>query len=474
MKDPDALLDRPPAVAIRTIALALVDEASAGASRLSDEADLEALHDFRVGLRRLRSLLKAYWDRVADSISPKQARALRDLARSTGGARDSEVQLEWIASRQEGLPPAANAAAQWLKARLEERVRDEYLIVRTGALGRFEKLERKFRAGLGHYEAALVPDGDRTTFALLAGETIRAASGELSATLIAIKGPFDVEGAHETRIRSKRLRYLLEPLKKTSLEREVNALVATIKGLQERLGSLHDVHVLLEEVSSALVESTTERSLKPGPGQAEMGLDPRQGLLVIEALVRESVEAIHQALCAEWLGEPLLSFSNAVEALCVALCKRGTQDLEIERKYLLTELPAITVAPLQITQGWIPGTRLKERLRRVGDAALARYYRTVKVGKGLQRIELEEETTREVFEQLWSLTEGHRVEKRRFRVPEGDRVWELDQFLDRDLVVAEIELGGPDEKVVLPEWLKPHVVREVTGEDAYSNEKLAR
>ena len=30
-----------------------------------------------------------------------------------------------------------------------------------------------------------------------------------------------------------------------------------------------------------------------------------------------------------------------------------------------------------------------------------------------------------------------------------------------------------DEAVEVPGWLKPHLVREVTGDDAYSNEKLA-
>ena len=73
-----------------------------------------------------------------------------------------------------------------------------------------------------------------------------------------------------------------------------------------------------------------------------------------------------------------------------------------------------------------------------------------------------------------ALTEGRRLRKRRYRVPEGNLVWEIDQFLDRDLVLAEVELGpGAPTEVEIPAWLRPHVEREVTGDEAYSNFKLA-
>jgi CYTH domain-containing protein len=89
-------------------------------------------------------------------------------------------------------------------------------------------------------------------------------------------------------------------------------------------------------------------------------------------------------------------------------------------------------------------------------------------------VELEDETDADLFESLWPLTEGRRVTKRRHKVREGDRVWEVDEFLDRDLVLAEVELPSVDATVELPDWLRPHVVREVTSESEYKNENLAR
>ncbi|MBX5480820.1 MAG: adenylate cyclase [Myxococcaceae bacterium] len=151
---------------------------------------------------------------------------------------------------------------------------------------------------------------------------------------------------------------------------------------------------------------------------------------------------------------------------------------EIERKYLLRGLPDEARArgvPKEIEQGWIPGTTLQERLRRVRAAdGSERRFRTVKLGRGVSRIEVEEETPADLFERMWPLTEGRRVHKRRWVVESGERRWEIDEFLDRSLVLAEIELEREDEPVVLPEWLAPWVVREVTGEDAYVNVNLAR
>jgi adenylate cyclase len=97
----------------------------------------------------------------------------------------------------------------------------------------------------------------------------------------------------------------------------------------------------------------------------------------------------------------------------------------------------------------------------------------VKAGAGVSRTELEDETTQHVFDTMWPLTEGRRVHKRRYAVADGPHVWEIDEFTDRDLVLAEVELPDADTIVEPPEWLAPYVVREVTGEPEYLNLNLA-
>ncbi len=150
-------------------------------------------------------------------------------------------------------------------------------------------------------------------------------------------------------------------------------------------------------------------------------------------------------------------------------------DREIERKYLLEGLPdrATAATSIEIVQGYLPGTKILERIRRIRQADEDRFVRTIKLGRGVSRIEVEEPMTKQLFAALWPLTAGRRIHKRRYLVPDGDFTWEIDEFLDQPLVLGEIEL--PDERhPTIPEWLTPHVIREVTDEPGYTNAHLAR
>jgi adenylate cyclase len=155
----------------------------------------------------------------------------------------------------------------------------------------------------------------------------------------------------------------------------------------------------------------------------------------------------------------------------------AANDREIERKYLLRALPERVrqEKSAEVDQGYLPGTRINERVRRMRSAGGSRFFRTIKMGSGLDRFELEEETSETFFATVWPLTRGARVFKRRYFVPEGDVVWEIDEFLDRPgLWLAEVELESTDQHVKIPEWLQPAVEREVTDEKEYTNRALAR
>lgn len=153
-----------------------------------------------------------------------------------------------------------------------------------------------------------------------------------------------------------------------------------------------------------------------------------------------------------------------------------TLPYEIERKYLLRAQPprAVGAPSLEIDQGYIPGERIRERVRRTSGANETRYFRTFKTGTGIQRIEIEEETTKEFFDAVWPLTVGRRVRKRRYLVNENGLLWEIDEFLDRpSLWLAELELEHADQVVDVPGWLAPFVDREVTDDPSYTNRALA-
>jgi len=160
-----------------------------------------------------------------------------------------------------------------------------------------------------------------------------------------------------------------------------------------------------------------------------------------------------------------------------AAARADRVTVEIERKYLRTGLPPrdILGAAVEIAQGYIPGNRIHERLRRLCDTnGNLSFRRTLKLGRGVERIEVEEEMDVALFAKMWPLTEGCRVYKQRFTMPWEGYHWELDEFLDRTLLLAEVELTSAAQSPSPFSWLAPLVVREVTDESTYVNLRLAK
>jgi CHAD domain-containing protein/CYTH domain-containing protein len=466
-----ALLELAAPRAARWLALHFLDEAQAARVRLDDADDAEALHDFRVAIRRLRSTVRAYADQMDDGIGGKDRRRLRRLAHATGDARDGEVMIGWMGARRDGLSEDELPGLDWLVARLQKRQAKLDAGLREEVAHDFERECERLADRLEWY-AARVTAGEPREGPRMGGavaDLVDSHADALQAALASVQSVDEQELLHEGRIDAKRLRYLLEPF--TDDDDTARALVKRLKKLQEALGEMHDAHVAGQLLAS---ERVKVEAADPQPSPPVVpGLDA-----LAAAAVRET-EQRYAEVEGEWLGGRADDFFAQVHALA-AQWRAGPgadEDREIERKYLLTDMPPLPADAIRtdIAQGYLPGDRLRERVRRVrrrGEPA--RYYRTVKVGSGISRVELEEECDQATFRRLWSLTKGRRVRKLRFRVAAGDLTWEIDRFRDRKLVLAEIELPSEDHEVPLPDWLAEHVVRDVTGEDEYVNANLAK
>lgn len=460
----DPLLPKPAAESVRLVALRYLEEAAAAAERLRDPHDTEALHDFRVALRRLRSCMRAYREQLSDTVKKKPYRRVRDIAQATNEGRDAEVQLAWIARQRKGLASRERAGSRWLEERLQERREVAYAEVHHDVTPAFVRLHAELREALAHYDLRVrVGEEERApTFGEVTAGLARGHVGELAAKLAAIESADDQTRVHEARIAAKRLRYLLEPL--AAEQSGAGALVKQLKGLQDVLGELHDSHVLAAELEAAAAAATAQRAAS-------------HGLSALSSKARRESDRLYARFRRHWVGAKSAGFFSAARELADQLGgPAAPSDTEIERKYLLSAVPAaVAGAPWKdIDQGWIPGEKLHERLRRVRTPEGEKFYRTVKLGRGVRRVEIEEETAPEIFRKMWPLTKGKRVQKRRYEVREGELTWEIDVFRGRELVLAEVELSSESAAVEPPEWLAPHLVREVTDDSAYVNINLAR
>jgi CHAD domain-containing protein/CYTH domain-containing protein len=479
------LLRQPVERAARDVAMRLLDRADEERRRLGRDDDPEALHDFRVAVRRLRSWLKAFKEPLRGSVSGKHRDALRAVAHATTGSRDAEVHIEWLRSRPEFFRRRRGPGTEWLVERLRsnqqagmealrETVERDFISVRRALARRLEVYSRRVRLS--------VPEA---TFAAAAGERVREQTAALRERIEEIRGPSDRDRAHVARIAAKHLRYLLEQF--ASEVEGGDSMIARLKELQDVLGAHHDAHVFGAEVAQAMITSAADQAGKLSKTVLEGDArrrnvrrterDPmRPGLLAIARRLRAGTDESFASFRAAWEGAGASEFWSQAARAAETLRMLGGATQEIERKYLLEGLPARAreTPPLVVEQGYLPGRHLLERLRRVKENGSTRFYRTVKLGAGLVRTEIEEETTRAVFDRMWPLTKGRRLKKRRHRVAHGALTWEIDDFSDRELVLAEVELPKADTNIEIPKWLGRHVVRDVTDEEEFQNARLAR
>jgi CHAD domain-containing protein len=323
------LLGRPPEEAARVLALELLEAAAGAHARLgAQRAGDEALHDFRVGLRRLRSTLRSYRPWLGGSRARKLERELKRLGRSTGGGRDAEVQLAWVRAAAAGLSAHQRAGAAWLAARLEERVAAGYAEAAGHLAEAFPPLAAEVRRRLGVYRTEVRLDAADPTpaFSAAVATALAEAAAELERSLDRIGDAADREAIHAARIRGKRLRYLLEPVAEEAPAARLP--VRRLKELQDVLGELHDAHVLAAELEAAAAAAAAERAaalLRAAlDGDAEAprrarGKRVQPGLTALARANRARRDALFTRLAEGWLDGRAASFFTAVGELAGAL-----------------------------------------------------------------------------------------------------------------------------------------------------------
>jgi CHAD domain-containing protein len=194
------------------VALLLLDTLDSQHARLAKPNDAEALHDFRVALRRLRSWLRAYRSDIKDSVGKKAMRRLGVLAGASTDSRDIEVHLEWLAAQTPTLTATEKRGAGWLKQRFTVEKRRADAGFREALGTEFGELSAKLRKNLSRYGVAVWDQQPDDRWALTAATKIHEAFVDFRRRLMAVEEIRSDEELHRARIAGKRLRYLIEPL----------------------------------------------------------------------------------------------------------------------------------------------------------------------------------------------------------------------------------------------------------------------
>ena len=146
---------------------------------------------------------------------------------------------------------------------------------------------------------------------------------------------------------------------------------------------------------------------------------------------------------------------------------------EIERKFLVKgEFKSEAFKATRITQGYLSSVPERTvRVRIKGDKGFI----TIKgIGNasGASRYEWEKEIPVEDVQELLKICEPGVIDKTRYLVKAGERIFEVDEFYgdNEGLTMAEVELPSEDAAFDRPAWLG----EEVTGDSRFYNSMLMK
>lgn len=219
------------------------------------DIDTEFLHDFRVAIRRSRSILR----QIGGVFEPHKAgwllSGLRDLGKRSNGLRDIDVYLLKKEAYQQLLPPQLHTGLEMLF--------DELRLHRVPLLREFTAYlggdqYRNFMAELSEFIAdAKIPDQELAPYSATpareaAVKSIRKAWKKVIAHGRRIGPETDDAVLHELRIDCKKLRYLLEFFASLLPAHEGALLISHLKELQENLGDFVDLSVQIRFMTGRL------------------------------------------------------------------------------------------------------------------------------------------------------------------------------------------------------------------------------
>ncbi len=469
---PERLLAWTTERAARHLCRRLVERAARAIEGINAEGleGVAARHNLRVALRQMRVTLVAYSAALSPMAPAKLARKVAGLARRIGPARNRDVRRLLLESLRDKRSPSQRTALDRLPVFSPDSVTDSV----TDALDadairrRWDKLERQLRDEITswHEEQRIDEPSPAIPFRVSAADAMDDATRELERRCAVITTVEDVAQMHASRLALKRARYLLAPL--AGDDAHATMMLQSLREAQGHLGTINDASALcatLSESRRAMSKLTATSS--------------RATTAALDAAARDLEARIHLAFqaLAPW-REPSARAAQieSLHAITANWRRDDALPMEYERKWLLSALPprVRSLTPAVLRQGYLPGEALVERIRSVRERGTTTWMRTVKLGRGSARIEVEEPASARLGTALFALTKGARVEKKRYAVTDGARTWEIDEFTDRELVLAEVEFPDANTAVEFPAWLAPWIVREVTDDIAFTNWKLAR
>ncbi|MBN1142589.1 MAG: CHAD domain-containing protein [Deltaproteobacteria bacterium] len=237
------------------------------------DIDPEFLHDFRVAVRRTRSLFSQTKGVLPEEAVQRFRPEFKWLGEITGPTRDFDVYLLTFPAYRACLDEAMRPDLEPLLDFLAERQRTAHkkLARQLGSL-RCQLLFREWREFLEAPPAkwtwplkADLPIGGIASRRIWKACRLTWQEGML------VTPCSPPETFHEMRILCKKLRYLLEFFQTLYPPKEIRELIKILKELQDNLGAHQDLTVQIRALQLFAAEMQQERKMPPGAAFIAMG-----------------------------------------------------------------------------------------------------------------------------------------------------------------------------------------------------------
>lgn len=237
-------MNTPAREALGRIVRAILEIAERNVPGIVSDLDTEFLHDYRICLRKVRSVLSLVKDVYPAEETRRMRKILGDLARQTNRLRDLDVYLlardEYLGLLPPVLRPALDGMFKDFSAEREREVRRAISKMRAESTRRLlRELEEYFCAETPHEPspAAGLPVGT------LVFHRIFKRYRKIRGIVAGIGAETPDEAVHRLRIECKKLRYLMEFFAELFPKEEGAGMLRLLRRLQNRLGEFNDALV---------------------------------------------------------------------------------------------------------------------------------------------------------------------------------------------------------------------------------------
>ncbi|MBF0289625.1 MAG: CHAD domain-containing protein [SAR324 cluster bacterium] len=216
-----------------------------------DDLDIEFLHDFRVAVRRSRSLLSLLKGIFHDTITDELKTDLKKMGSLTGALRDHDVYLDKKDEYKKMVPAALRPGLdKYFEDIHKQRIDEQKKLTQFLQSKEYQQISRKWQQYMRAPQLADMDKGNNADISIkkLASKSISKRYKKIIATGQMFDHQTEDSEIHQMRIEFKKLRYLLEFFKSLFSKNEMNHFIQQLKTVQNCLGNFNDLSVQQESL----------------------------------------------------------------------------------------------------------------------------------------------------------------------------------------------------------------------------------